>query len=111
MVADTDFHGAGFDGEVRRAFFRNRAGTQADPHAACIVDGNDLVQGAAHGSFSSTDLPHENLPGNAATFAQGIFWRRRHVVVGDYGLDLDAIIFGHFNGHLDVHIVTGVVAV
>ena len=64
-----------------------------------------------HGRLGAADLPHQDLAGHAAAFFPLVPGRGGHIVVGHDGSDFDAFVFRHLHGHLDVHVVAGVVAV
>ena len=111
-----DLHVAGLDREVGVADGRDGARGEADAHAAGVVDGllggrDDLVEAAAHGGLRAADLPHQDLAGDAAALLALVRRRRRHVVVGDDGLRRGCRRLRPSAGHLDVHVVAGVVAV
>ena len=115
VVADADLHGARLDVEVGLAVGGDGAGAEADAHRAGVVDGllgagDDLVEAAAHGGLGTAALPHHDLAGNAAALG-AVDGVGGNVVVGDDEADSDAVLLDGALGHLDVHVVTGVVAV
>ena len=77
-----------------------------------VLRGSDhLVERSPRRSLGPPDLPHQDLARHAAPLLPLGGRRRRHVIVGHDGPDLDAVRGRHAHRHLDVHVVAGVVAV
>ena len=78
---------------------------------ALVVTPDDFVQVGGHGGHPAGDLDHEQVAGDSAPLVDALERRGSHVVPDPHRLDPDALVGGHFGGHVEVQDVAGVVAV
>ena len=112
--ADLDLVFGEFEGEL--AGLGDRAGRHRHAHRADVGDrlardALDLVEAVEFGSGAAGDLDHVDVAGDAAPVVHALR-RRGGDVVGDaHGAHLDAVVLQHLGGHVEVHIVAGIVAI
>ena len=115
-MSDSDFHGSVLDLKVRMSYRRKCTRCKAYTYGTCIVDRllrscDYLVKVSALSGLRTAALPHENLARNTAALLSLILGSGSNVIVRYNRLNRKSRLLGHLDGHLYVHVVSGIVSV